>query len=133
MLILSSASFYLYRFEGGAGRIINSSLMTFSGIFVNGAYNLISSAIAADLGTHSVVKGNKTALATVTGIIDGTGSFGAAIGQVLIAWISSRWGWNITFYVLIIIALLSAVCILPLFLKEIRIFIRYQRGFSFLF
>ena len=34
------------------------------------------------LGRQGPVQGNTEALATVTGIVDGTGSFGAAIGQV---------------------------------------------------
>ena len=33
-------------------------------------------------GSQGPIKGNSEALATVTGIIDGTGSAGAAIGQV---------------------------------------------------
>lgn len=34
------------------------------------------------LGRQGPVQGNKEALATVTGIVDGTGSVGAALGQV---------------------------------------------------
>ena len=34
-------------------------------------------------GREGPAQGNDKALATVTGIIDGTGSFGAGIGQVL--------------------------------------------------
>ena len=34
------------------------------------------------LGQQGPVQGNKEALATVTGIVDGTGSVGAALGQV---------------------------------------------------
>lgn len=43
---------------------------------------MISSAISADLGRQDLVKGSSEALATVTGIVDGTGSVGAAVGQV---------------------------------------------------
>lgn len=43
---------------------------------------MISSAISADLGRQDLVKGSSEALATVTGIVDGTGSIGAAVGQV---------------------------------------------------
>lgn len=43
---------------------------------------MISSAISADLGRQEMVKGSSEALATVTGIVDGTGSIGAAVGQV---------------------------------------------------
>lgn len=43
---------------------------------------MISSAISADLGRQEALRGSKEALATVTGIVDGTGSIGAAGGQV---------------------------------------------------
>jgi len=43
---------------------------------VNGPYALITTAVSADLGTHKSLKGNAKALATVTAIIDGTGSIG---------------------------------------------------------
>lgn len=43
---------------------------------------MISSAISADLGRQEALRGSQEALATVTGIVDGTGSFGAAAGQV---------------------------------------------------
>lgn len=43
---------------------------------------MISSAISADLGRQEGMAGNSEALATVTGIVDGTGSMGAALGQV---------------------------------------------------
>jgi len=43
---------------------------------------MISSAISADLGCQDLVRGSSEALATVTGIVDGTGSIGAAVGQV---------------------------------------------------
>lgn len=43
---------------------------------------MISSAISADLGRQEALRGSQEALATVTGIVDGTGSIGAAVGQV---------------------------------------------------
>lgn len=43
---------------------------------------MISSAISADLGRQEALMGSQEALATVTGIVDGTGSIGAAAGQV---------------------------------------------------
>lgn len=44
---------------------------------------MISSAISADLGRQEALRGSQEALATVTGIVDGTGSIGAAAGQVI--------------------------------------------------
>ena len=92
----------------------NVFLLVVSGIFVNGPYALITTAVSADLGTHPSLQGIRSqshthkhlkqikitrilycilfiyqkqgsskALATVTAIIDGTGSIGAAIGPFL--------------------------------------------------
>jgi len=51
-------------------------LLAVCGSLVNGPYCLITTAVSADLGTHPSLQGNKMALATVTAIIDGTGSMG---------------------------------------------------------
>lgn len=75
--------------------------MFISGYFVNGPYSLITTAVASDLGTQEGIKGNSRALATVTAIIDGTGSIGAALGPLLTGYISTR-GWNNVFLMLIL-------------------------------
>ena len=46
------------------------------GLMVNGPYALITTAVSTELGTHKSLKGSARALATVTAIIDGTGSIG---------------------------------------------------------
>ncbi len=51
-----------------------------TGSLVNGPYALITTAVSADLGTHKSLQGNARALATVTAIIDGTGSIGEISG-----------------------------------------------------
>jgi hypothetical protein len=73
------------------------------------------------------LKGNQKAMSTVTGIIDGTGSAGAALQVplplpcplplvrcplllsqryhyqgVLIGWVSDRWGWDSVFWMLMV-------------------------------
>jgi len=53
-----------------------TALLVVCGAMVNGPYCLITTAVSADLGTHPSLQGNKMALATVTAIIDGTGSMG---------------------------------------------------------
>lgn len=53
------------------------------GLLVNGPYALITTAVSAELGTHPSLHGSAAALATVTAIIDGTGSVGAAVGPFL--------------------------------------------------
>lgn len=63
-------------------QVINGVLLAITGLFIGGPSNIISSAISADLGRQDALRGSKEALATVTGIVDGTGSIGAAAGQV---------------------------------------------------
>uniref|UniRef100_A0A8C8HXZ6 Major facilitator superfamily (MFS) profile domain-containing protein n=1 Tax=Oncorhynchus tshawytscha TaxID=74940 RepID=A0A8C8HXZ6_ONCTS len=75
------------------------SMLLVCGGLVNGPYALITTAVAADLGTHKSLKGNARALSTVTAIIDGTGSVGAAIGPLLAGVLSSQ-GWDQVFYML---------------------------------
>ena len=79
---------YLYRTFGALSFSINISLMMVAGFFVNGPYALITTAVSADLGSSSTVGGNEKALATVTAIIDGMGSIGAALGPMLTGYIS---------------------------------------------
>lgn len=41
-------------------------------------------------------------MATVSGIIDGTGSAGSAIGQFVVPVIENQFGWNCVFYLFIV-------------------------------
>uniref|UniRef100_A0A671Y2I6 Solute carrier family 37 member 1 n=1 Tax=Sparus aurata TaxID=8175 RepID=A0A671Y2I6_SPAAU len=75
------------------------SMLLVCGGLVNGPYSLITTAVSADLGTHKSLKGNARALSTVTAIIDGTGSVGAALGPLL-AGLLSAGGWDQVFYML---------------------------------
>jgi OPA family glycerol-3-phosphate transporter-like MFS transporter 1/2 len=53
------------------------------GLLIGGPNNIITSAVAADLSEHPSIKGNKRALGTVTGLINGSGSVVAAIGTAV--------------------------------------------------
>uniref|UniRef100_A0A0C9RWG8 TSA: Wollemia nobilis Ref_Wollemi_Transcript_8812_3231 transcribed RNA sequence n=1 Tax=Wollemia nobilis TaxID=56998 RepID=A0A0C9RWG8_9CONI len=110
---------FLYRLYGGVSMTVNIMLMMIAGLFVNGPYALITTAVSADLGTHSSLKGNSRALATVTAIIDGTGSVGAALGPLLTGFISTN-GWNGVFTMLMISALVSGLLLTRLVIAEIR-------------
>lgn len=71
-------------------------LVPLVGIMTGGPANIIASAISADLAHNPDVPKNKEASATVTGIIDGTGGFGAALGQTFIGLISES-SWDMVF------------------------------------
>lgn len=59
-------------------------LLCLMGCLVGGPNNIITSAVAADLADDPSIGGNSKALGTVTGIINGSGSVTAAIGQLAI-------------------------------------------------
>ncbi|KAJ0442846.1 putative ABC-type glycerol 3-phosphate transporter [Helianthus annuus] len=109
---------YFYRNYGYVSMTINIILMLVTGMFVNGPYALITTAVSADLGTHRSLKGNSRALATVTAIIDGTGSIGAAIGPLLTGYISTR-SWSAVFTMLMVAAFVAGLFLTRLVVAEI--------------
>ncbi|XP_070294212.1 glucose-6-phosphate exchanger SLC37A1 [Salvelinus sp. IW2-2015] len=118
MLLLAAPTLYGFSLisEFGLGPTIGMLLVC--GGLVNGPYALITTAVSADLGTHKSLKGNSRALSTVTAIIDGTGSVGAAIGPLLAGVLSSR-GWNQVFYMLMAADFLALLLLLRLVTKEL--------------
>ncbi|XP_059299193.1 putative glycerol-3-phosphate transporter 4 [Lycium ferocissimum] len=111
-------SMLLYRKYGGTSKFMNIFLMMIAGLFVNGPYALITTAVSADLGTHSSLKGDSRALATVTAIIDGTGSMGAALGPLLTGFLSTK-GWDAVFIMLVVGALSAGLLLSRLVLVEL--------------
>uniref|UniRef100_A0A8D3D5L0 Sugar phosphate exchanger 3 n=1 Tax=Scophthalmus maximus TaxID=52904 RepID=A0A8D3D5L0_SCOMX len=98
---------------------INAVLLAVTGFFIGGPSNIISSAISADLGRQEALRGSREALATVTGIVDGTGSIGAAGGQYLVSLIESKLGWTSVFYFFVVMTGGSIVFITPLLIREL--------------
>ena len=112
---------YMYREYGSMNMTANVLLMMLAGALVNGPYALITTAVSADLGTHESLKGNARALATVTAIIDGTGSIGAAVGPFLVGYISAHSNdWNHVFFMLYAADLIAGLLLMKLVIKEIR-------------
>lgn len=107
---------------------INALLMTVTGFFIGGPSNMISSAISADLGRQELVQGSSEALATVTGIVDGTGSIGAAVGQYLVSLIQDNLGWMWVFYFFILMTSCTILFISPLIVREIRHLMQRQQA-----
>ncbi|KAM6582112.1 hypothetical protein CsatB_009114 [Cannabis sativa] len=109
---------FFYRSYGHLSLPLNIFFMFITGMFVNGPYALITTAVSADLGTHSSLKGNSRALATVTAIIDGTGSVGAAIGPLLTGYISTK-SWSLVFTMLMGAALIAGLFLTRLVVCEV--------------
>ncbi|XP_059624860.1 putative glycerol-3-phosphate transporter 1 [Cornus florida] len=123
----SIPALYLYRSYGHISLPLNIIFMLITGMFVNGPYALITTAVSADLGTHSSLKGNSRALATVTAIIDGTGSIGAAIGPLVTGYISRK-SWNGVFSMLMASALVAGLLLTRLVVAEVAA--RFQKSRS---
>ena len=121
-------------------------VMAVTGVFIGGPANMISAAITTDLGRQEVLATNDRALSTVTGVIDGTGSLGAAVGQVLIPVIEKRWNnWRFVFYFFVLMVgqlpfflimkiiflcalsnfqtFITCCCIFLLFVRECKLFV----------
>ncbi|XP_070345039.1 glucose-6-phosphate exchanger SLC37A1 isoform X3 [Equus asinus] len=98
--------------------ITNVAMLLLSGALVSGPYALITTAVSADLGTHKSLKGNSHALATVTAIIDGTGSVGAALGPLLAGLLSPS-GWSNVFYMLMFADACALLFLIRLIHKEL--------------
>ncbi|XP_075244049.1 glucose-6-phosphate exchanger SLC37A2-like [Convolutriloba macropyga] len=82
-IILSVPLMLLYNFTANKSLQIGTALLFLTGLTANGPYALITTAVSADLGTHEILRKNSRALATVTALIDGTGSLGAAFGVIV--------------------------------------------------
>lgn len=114
----SIPALFLYRIYGTVSLAHNVLLMFVAGMFVNGPYALITTAVSADLGTHASLNGNSRALATVTAIIDGTGSVGAAVGPLLTGYISAE-SWDGVFSMLMGAAFVAGLLLTRLVVAEL--------------
>ncbi len=80
----------------------------------------ITTAVSADLGTHASLGGSERALATVTAIIDGMGSVGAALGPVMTGYISELpGGFDNVFAMLYMSATAAGLLLSGLVLREV--------------
>jgi len=138
MLIMAIPSLYGYHAFGHScpldGHLHNHcyngniGLLIVTGLLVNGPYALITTAVSAELGVHPSLQGSAKALATVTSIIDGTGSIGAAIGPFLAGWISGMdGGLDKVFYMLILADVLALVLLGRLVYHDILSIIQSRR------
>ncbi|XP_026231792.1 glucose-6-phosphate exchanger SLC37A1 isoform X2 [Anabas testudineus] len=118
MLLLAAPTLYGFSMISQFGIGPTIGMLLVCGGLVNGPYSLITTAVSADLGTHKSLKGNAKALSTVTAIIDGTGSVGAALGPLL-AGLLSAGGWDQVFYMLMTADFLALLLLLRLVMKEL--------------
>ena len=80
----------------------------------------VQSLIVDSPGQHPSLRGSGKALATVTAIIDGTGSVGAAIGPFLAGALSGGGKWGNVFYMLMGADVLALLFLTRLVYQEYR-------------
>ncbi|XP_033098005.1 glucose-6-phosphate exchanger SLC37A2-like [Anneissia japonica] len=128
MLVFAAPMMFIYHLYGNQSKSLRICLLMITGFFVNGPYALITTAVSADLGTHESLKGNAKALSTVTAIIDGTGSVGAALGPLLAGLLGKSWS-NV-FIMLITADVCAALLIVRQVAKDIlRLHSQYKYKF----
>eukprot|EP01024_Parvocaulis_polyphysoides_P063178 TRINITY_DN72774_c0_g1_i1.p3 TRINITY_DN72774_c0_g1~~TRINITY_DN72774_c0_g1_i1.p3 ORF type:complete len:205 (-),score=16.34 TRINITY_DN72774_c0_g1_i1:379-909(-) len=124
-LFASCPSMYIYSTQGDINMGFNLCLLALCGFCVNGPYALITTAVSADLGSHESLAGNEKALATVTAIIDGMGSVGAAIGPLLTGYVSEmKGGFSNVFLMLYLSAFAAGLFLAKLVWKDIKYLLR---------
>jgi OPA family glycerol-3-phosphate transporter-like MFS transporter 1/2 len=95
-LAIACPLFYVYYASTnshGPNIQLNIWMMIIIGFFVNGPVALITTAVTADLGQHESLLGSEDSnqlMAQVAGLIDGAGSFGAAVQGVVIGLLSTE-------------------------------------------
>jgi len=129
MLTIAIPMLLVYQSYAAVSRLANISLLIVVGLLVNGPYALITTAVSAELGTHASLMGNARALATVTAIIDGTGSIGAAVGPLLAGPVS-EYGWTYVFVMLMVADLCALLLLSRLVSHEIKRLFQNRRNAS---
>ncbi|EPB69276.1 hypothetical protein ANCCEY_11638, partial [Ancylostoma ceylanicum] len=127
MLSASLGALFIYSHAGPA-LVWNAFLMTIVGITISGPYNLIVGTISIDLGSQPILANNAQAMATVSGLLDGTGSAGSAVGQLFVPLMQNRFGWQSVFYLFMALNLLAIVCILKRCLLDLRSLLSTSRS-----
>ncbi|GMT10144.1 hypothetical protein PFISCL1PPCAC_1441, partial [Pristionchus fissidentatus] len=119
MVGCSLGTLFLYA-NVGPHLVLNALVMTAVGVTVSGPYNLVVGSVSIDLGSQPCLAGNSQAMCTVSGLIDGSGSVGSALGQLLIPVVQLAFGWRAVFYLFIILNGLACLCILNRAVLDIR-------------
>ncbi|MDI1481451.1 MFS transporter [Polyangium sp. y55x31] len=107
-LVLLAGAIFLYARLGAAGTVTNFVVMALVGALLFGPDSLISGAAAQDAG-------GKYAAGTALGVVNGVGSIGAILQEYVTRGVSERYGWDKLFYVFVVLAVFSAVCLIPTF------------------
>lgn len=92
-------------------------LIFMCGFYINGPYALITTAVSTNLACKVP---SRSAMATVSAIIDGTGSIGAAIGPAIIGPLVEKFQWSVVFYLSMLADLIALLCLLRIGYEEFK-------------
>ncbi|HMY20224.1 MAG TPA: MFS transporter [Polyangium sp.] len=107
-LVLLAGAIFLYAQIGATNLVVNFAVMALVGALLFGPDSLISGAAAQDAG-------GPYAAATAAGLVNGIGSIGAILQEYVTRGVSQRYGWDKLFYVFVVLAVFSAICLVPTF------------------
>ncbi|KAL5970675.1 Sugar phosphate exchanger 3 [Taenia solium] len=113
-LMLCVPCLLVYRSTPGSPWALNGFVMGLTGFMIAGPANLLSAVVGTDLAALPQLQGRQV-LSTMTGFIDGTGSLGAALGQILVPVLQSKLGWDWVFHLFLVCCILTLLfVIIPL-------------------
>ena len=138
VLVLATASPAMFLYQTLcehqlASVVVSGVILFFIGAVINGPYSLISTAVAVDLASGSKSASGpcgadkeeedddadkKRALSTVSSIVEGSGSVGAAIGPLLTGVLVSAFDWSAVFHMLIASNLMAVVPLSYMIVKK---------------
>jgi len=105
MVAALAGALLLYTYVAPLSAVLNFLGMAMIGFCLFGPDTIIAGAAAQDLGgTRDVAK--------AAGFINGMGSIGAIFQGMVTTGVSSRFGWDVLFYVFVALALLSCVALM---------------------
>jgi sugar phosphate permease len=105
-LVLLAGALALFNQVAGTSTIVCVATLALVGFFLFGPDALISGAAAQDVG-------GKYAAGFAAGVVNGIGSMGAILQELVTKGVSAAYGWNALFLLFVVLALLSALCLVP--------------------
>ena len=125
-LYTSAVLLYVYSVVGSLHLAANLVCLFFIGATVNGTHALILSCVTIDLGKSKSIAKNTRAIATMNGIINFSGSVGAAITVSLIG-VLFRFGTGVVLYSMIGATIISVLFLTRIALRDLSQIINDQR------
>mmetsp|Transcript_40775 Transcript_40775/g.39364 ORF Transcript_40775/g.39364 Transcript_40775/m.39364 type:complete len:153 (-) Transcript_40775:44-502(-) len=119
LLLGTVSSFFLITVDPSR-KYLFGSLIFITGFLVSGTVSIVAGVVCADIGKESEMMNNKKAVATVSGIVVGVGSIGAAVGQFVIGLISQYLGWQYVFISMTLTVFFGMVTILGKSFRELK-------------